>query len=164
MSNMRTAALAILVLVGTATGVQAQGFGAQLSWGDDVDLGVGARLEANVGSSLSSTGILSRALFVGSFDYFFPGNDVTYWEANANLAVPVGTSSLRPYLGAGLNLAHTSVDVGTVSASNNDLGLNLLGGIHLGSGKLQPYAEARFEAGGGEQLILTAGIMLGGKR
>src|SRR6266849_4386947 len=73
--------------------------------------------------------------------------------------VPRGTS-LGPYAGGGLNIAHASATAGTVSGSATKAGLNLLGGttFKLTGSNLTPFAEARGEIGGGKTFILTAGI------
>jgi hypothetical protein len=42
------------------------------------------------------------------------------------------------------------------------VGLNLLGGLKFALGSLSSYAEGRFELGGGEQLVLTFGVLVGG--
>jgi hypothetical protein len=40
--------------------------------------------------------------------------------------------------------------------------LNLLGGIRFNTSRsLQPFAEARIELGGGEQLVLAGGFLFG---
>ena len=97
-----------------------------------------------------------------SFDYFFPGNNVHYWEINGNLAyrftVP-RSSSLRPYAGGGLNVVHAS-NSGVSGSGITRAGLNLLGGttFRLKGSHLTPFAEARGELGGGKTFILTGGV------
>lgn len=164
MKMLRTSLIAVAVLAFGAANAEAQRFGGQVSWSDDMDLGVGARVELPV--ALSSEGILAGTYIIGSFDYFFPDcEDCTYFEFNGNFAAPIGTSSLRPYVGAGLNVARFSVDIDVPgfedSASNTEMGLNLLGGIKFGIGSLSSYAEARMELGGGEQFVLTFGVLFG---
>lgn len=157
-----------MALAISAGNVQAQRLGAQLSYGDDSDLGLGARLEVGVPNLFTSTGALANTYFIGSFDYFFIDCDeCTYWEINANLAVPVAASGVDPYLGAGLNVAHFSVDFDSPlsdEASDTEVGVNLLGGIRFPLGNLSSFLEGRLELGGGEQLVLTFGIMFGGSR
>jgi opacity protein-like surface antigen len=141
-------------------------FGANLSWADDADLGIGARVGFGIGSVSRRQPIEG----VVSFDYFFPddagtGADVTYWEINANGIYKFAASggSLAPYIGAGLNYARGSVAIsGIGSGSESDVGLNLLGGIRFNTSRsLQPFAEARIELGGGEQLVLAGGFLFG---
>lgn len=133
--------------------------GAQLSWGDDADLGLGVRYENRLDRLAPSVPLR----VIGSFDWFFPGNDVTYWELNANVAYQftLQNSRIGPYAGGGLNIARASVDVaGVGSASDTEVGLNLLGGIRFPStGRLTPYVEIRLELGGGEQFVLTGGLL-----
>ncbi len=72
----------------------------------------------------------------------------------------VEASSLAPYAGGGLNIAHKSkeFDDGR-SASDTDLGLNLLGGTQFGRGKVNPFVELRVELAGGEQFVLPGGVL-----
>ncbi len=131
-------------------------FGPQLSWGDDdANLGLGARAVFNLRSLVNARGLE----FVASFDYFFPeGNDVDYWELNGNLSylIPNVKGGLAPYVGGGLNVAHASAG----SQSDTEAGLNLLGGTRFRtSGKLSPFAELRFELGGGERVVITGGVL-----
>ncbi|HLB81561.1 MAG TPA: hypothetical protein VJJ54_00600 [Gemmatimonadales bacterium] len=138
-------------------------FGLQLDWGNDPNFGIGGRGVFPLGSLLPGTPLDG----IVSFDYFFPGNSVKYWEINGNVAyrfrVPARTS-LRPYAGGGLNIAHFSatatVGTTTVSASDTKAGLNVLGGttFRVKGSNLIPFAEARGELGGGKTLILTGGV------
>jgi hypothetical protein len=137
--------------------------GGQLSFGSDQDLGLGARLHVGLKSP-------QRLAIIGTFDWFFPderpGEDHSYWELNGNLAYffkVQDSSSLAPYAGGGLNIAHRSSsdfdDGHGHSASDTDLGLNLLGGTLFGKGKVNPFVEARIELAGGEQFVLTGGVL-----
>src|SRR6266550_1835959 len=134
-------------------------FGLQLDWGNDPNFGIGGRGVFPLGSLLPGTPLDG----IVSFDYFFPGNGVKYWEINGNVAyrfrVPA-RSSLRPYAGGGLNIAHASVSVAGVSASDTKAGLNVLGGttFKVKGSNLIPFAEARGELGGGKTFILTGGV------
>lgn len=132
-------------------------FGVQASFGTDTDFGIGGRVIFGL-RSLFPTAPLEAHV---GFDYFFPGANVTYWEINGNVAyrIPNVRGSLAPYVGGGLNLAHASVDIGGVSASNTDVGLNLLGGTTFGTrSKVKPFAEARLTLGGGDQFVITGGV------
>lgn len=165
MRKLRCAIVAFSMLAISVGAAHGQRFGAQVNWADDADLGLGARVEFPV--ALASEGTLAGVFLIGSFDYFFPDGDFNYFEFNGNLAVPVSpTSSVNPYVGAGLNMARWSSDIDTpgADASSTDLGLNALGGIRFGVGNFASYAEARLELGGGEQLVLTFGILLGQRR
>ena len=136
-------------------------FGLELNWSSDVDFGLGGRAVFPLEPLFPRTPLDG----IVSFDYFFPSKpagvtSLTYWEINGNVAyrftVP-SRSSLRPYAGGGLNIAHAS---STPGGSATKAGLNLLGGttFKLKRSTLVPFAEARGEVGGGKTFILTGGI------
>ncbi len=155
--------LLVLLCVLAAPRAEAQvRFGAQGSWADDVDFGVGGRVVFGLNNIIKGTPLEGTA----SFDYYFPDGPLTYWEINGNVlyAIPGVKGSLAPYVGGGLNVAHASVDLnipGISGASNTDIGLNIVGGTKFGmQGKrLAPFAEVKFELGGGEQFVLTGGVL-----
>jgi opacity protein-like surface antigen len=140
-------------------------FGLQGNWADEADFGVGARVQFDLDDVYRGLGA------VASFDYFFPEDDdlveslgvdtdTTYWEVNANATYTL-RGRIAPYFGAGLNLAHGSVDldVGRFELENEgdtELGVNLLGGVRFAR---HLFAEGRIELGGGEQFVLTAGFV-----
>lgn len=128
-------------------------FGPQVSLADDVDVGLGGRVVAGVPHY--------RGLeFAGTFDVFFPGGDLDYFEVNGNLLYNFeiqGSTSVRPYAGGGLNLAR--IDHPT-TGGDTELGLNLAGGAKFTTdGPLTPYLELRAEISGGEQIVLTVGAL-----
>jgi hypothetical protein len=145
-------AIALFTLTPSESRAQRVQFGPQVSWADDADVGLGARVVAGLPSSL----MLPRLEVIGSFDFFFPGNDVNYYEVNGNVAYRVpGVTGIAPYVGGGLNIAHASN-----GASDTELGLNLLGGLRFGIGpRLNAFTEARIELNGGEQFAVTFGIL-----
>jgi hypothetical protein len=125
---------------------QGIGFVIQGNFADDVDFGVGGGVNFDVGAS----DLRAEA----TFDYYFPdGSD--YWEINGNVLMDIA-STPGLYVGAGVNLAD-SFDSG--GAGGNEIGLNLLGGYSFG-GEKAPFVQAKFEAGGGEQLVVSAGIRI----
>lgn len=167
-----------LIIAGAvlATGIAAPAaaqvqMGPQLSWGDDSDLGIGLRAQVDFGSFMKQNqSAVSRMTGVVRLDYFFPGCpsgvDCSYIELNADVQYPLdfGTG-FEPYVGGGLNFAHASneVDVpfvGTVSDSHSDVGLNVLGGARFAIGHFTAFGEGRIELGGGEQFVLTFGVLL----
>ena len=168
----RTAYIAVLSLVLGPTPLVGQAFlGAELAYANDLDLGVGLRVDLPVEA------IHERFSVTGSFLYFFPGEssdeipgveaDVEYWEFNANGRFRIANDevSLTPYVGAGLNVGRLtgSVDisgVGGASNSSTEAGLNLLGGLEFGRGPTRPFVEGRFEVGGGEQFVVSGGISI----
>ncbi len=161
---LRVSACAVVLGLGAVPLSAQTRFGAQLSWGDDdANLGLGARAVFNLRPLFNQRGLE----LVASFDYFFPeqssGVDVEYWELNGNVTylIPNVKGSLGPYVGGGLNIAHGSVDAaGVGSQSDTEAGLNLLGGTRFRMrSKLTPFAELRFELGGGERVVITGGLL-----
>ena len=135
--------------------------GPQLSYGSSAKLGLGGRLHANLRSP-------DRLVIIGAFDWFFPdegpGESRTYWELNGNVAYRFkieGTTAVAPYAGGGLNIAHSSrrAEGEGDGSSHTDLGVNLLGGTTFGSGSVLPFFELRVELAGGEQFVLTGGVL-----
>ena len=141
---------------------QRPSFGLELNWSSDVDFGIGGRGVFPLHSLFRKTPLDG----IVSFDYFFPsapaGTSAHYWEINGDVAYRfrVERSSLGPYAGGGLNIAHASGTAGTVSTSATKAGLNLLGGttFKVKGSHLTPFAEARGEIGGGKTFILTGGV------
>ncbi|UCC49712.1 MAG: outer membrane beta-barrel protein [Gemmatimonadota bacterium] len=151
--------LAALVAVPSTAHAQVD-LGGQLSWGDDADFGIGGRVVLGLPFEQVPLEV------IGTFDYFFPdegpgGADVTYWELNANIVyrIPVRVPMLTPYAGTGINIAHVSVDTDGVDASDTEVGINLLGGAKYDAGPVTPFAELRFELDGGEQFVLSLGVL-----
>jgi opacity protein-like surface antigen len=179
MKATRVGMVLMTLAAGGASAAQAQRFGPQLSWSDDFDFGLGARVEIPFEGLFTDEGPFSRTFGIGSFDYFFPDCDFTieetefdcsYWELNANLAVPIAASGIDPYAGAGLNVARLSYDYDSDDfpdvevGSDTEIGLNLLAGLRFPVGGLAAFLEGRFEISGGEQFVLTGGVLLGGPR
>lgn len=144
-----------LALAFTPSAMSAQiDVGAQGNWGEDVDFGVGGRVV--VGLPVQAVSLQA----IGEFNYYFP-DGFDYWEANGNLvyAITVPNSPATPYVGGGINIAHVEVEVLGQSASDTEVGLNLLGGVRFEAApKITPYAEAKYEVQGGEQFFVTAGV------
>ncbi len=156
-------------LVGVAAGSTAQAqiierprFGVQVSWADDADVGVGAHVDFPMSAAFAGQPLFLQV----SGDFFFPGNDVTYFELNGNLLYKfrLQASPIAPYAGGGLNFAYAKIgggcsNVAGADCSNTDLGLNLVGGIQFpNAGRLLPFVQARFEISGGEQFVLSGGV------
>lgn len=138
--------------------------GANLNLGSDSDVGIGARLLVGLGEAIPNVE------GIGSFDYFFPGGNLDWWEVNANLTVPVSiTSGFQPYLGGGLNVTNTSMDIVDATPEfgdegETDIGLNILGGLKLPASGATPFVELRTTIGGGSQVVLSAGLLFGSVR
>src|SRR5260370_41968165 len=132
-------------------------FAAELNWSSDVNFGIGGRGVFPLESLFPGTPLDG----IVSFDYFFPsvsnapaGSSFHYWEINGDVAYRFHMqrgSSLGPYAGGGLNIAHASVTVaapppgtGTISSSATKAGLHLLAGTTFkpSGSNLTPFAEA----------------------
>jgi hypothetical protein len=162
---MRMRLLSVVGVVGLAVvaarPVHAQvQFGPQLNWASNsIGVGVGGRVEASLAKAIPSVKGLG---VIGSFDFFFPGSGVTYFEINANGTYHFAIENVKisPYVGAGLVVAHTSVTVLGISGSTTNVGLNLLGGTNFPSmGKITPFAEIRIELRTGSAVVLTGGVL-----
>lgn len=122
--------------------------GVQGNWGSEADLGVGARLLANLGGSNFEA--------VASVDRFFPDNNLDLWDFNANLFYHfhlANNHTVLPYLGGGLNVTRLSSD-------RNEAGLNLAGGMRF-PGNITPFLELRAVVSGADQLVVTGGFLFG---
>lgn len=141
---------------------QRPSFGVQLDWSNDFNVGIGGRGVFPLRSLIPGTPLDG----IVSFDYFFPsapaGASAHYWEINGNVVYRfrIPGSSLGPYAGGGLNIAHASASAAGVSSSDTKAGLNLLGGttFKLKGSHLTPFVEGRGELGGGKTFILTGGV------
>lgn len=127
--------------------------GPQISLGSDSDVGIGGRIVAGVPD-------YAGVEFAGSFDVFFPDGDLDWWELNGNLIynfeIP-DAATFRPYAGGGLNI--TRRDRPRFDA-DTDVGLNVLGGAKFpNDGPVTPYLEFRGTIEGGEQVVVTGGIL-----
>jgi hypothetical protein len=130
--------------------------GAQLEWSQDFDNGAGARALVEL-----PMGDFAPVELHVTFDYFWP-EDGDYWELNGNLVTtPAVATVLTAYFGAGLNIAHTKwIDPLDQEQSRTRVGANVLGGLRYDPGKLVPFFELKYEIGGGEQWIASAGFMI----
>jgi hypothetical protein len=151
--------LAVATLCLAPAVLAAQGpprLGGQVSFAQDVNAGLGLRLELPLSPALARDLRLAVA-----FDYFFPNSPASYWELNTDLAwgFPLSGTRVSLYAGAGLNIARTTSS-GVPRVGATDVGVNLLGGVRFGtSTRLTPFVELRPELGGGDRLVLTAGII-----
>jgi hypothetical protein len=156
-----SAALAGVLAVATPNTATAQiGFVAQASYAIDgvEEIGIGGGVNFGIGSLTEKYGIKLET----TFDYFLVEDPAKFWQINGNLLYDL-KSVPNLYLGTGLNYSKSSVDLpgsacDIVDCSASDIGLNILGGYKLGSGKMAPFVQARFELGGGEQFVVTGGI------
>jgi len=159
MRKLVAAAGVVIAAFVFAPRAEAQAFGANLSWGDDTDFGLGARVAFPIGGSVGQKGIKGLA----TFDYFFPDGG-TFWELTGNGVYDISNSgSASPYVGAGVTFARGSADNCTGDfCSNSEVGLNLLGGARFKpTGNVQPFVEARFQIRDGSQFVLSGGVYFG---
>jgi hypothetical protein len=151
-----TAAAALALLPACLAAQAGPRIGGQASFAQDVNAGLGVRLE----QPLTPPRVHDLRLQV-AFDYFFPSSPVNYWELNADLAWGIGLAGtrLRFYAGGGLNMARTSVS-GVPRSAVSDVGVNLLFGLRIPtSTRFDPFVELRPELGGGDHLVLSVGLM-----
>ncbi len=158
---MKAVGAALLILsLGQEASAQVR-FGAQLDYAADTDFGLGVRAGFPLGESLKQKGV--EALV--TFDYFFP-KGFTYWTATANglYHFTSESSTVKPYVGGGLSLGHSSFDTASpgIGASATDVGLNVAGGIRFkAQDRFLPFVEARYELKRGGQFIIAAGAYFG---
>lgn len=126
--------------------------------GGDVEetfLGVDARL-----------GIMALPIdFQATFDYYFTEENKTFWQLSLNALLSFGPGIVfTPYVGAGLGIARISsrisIDMGILSASDTDMGVNLIGGARFGMGPLRPFVQAQVTMLGDVELVTIAGGLL----
>lgn len=155
-----TTSIALLLLGLTARGAAAIDIGGQLIYGDDTDVGLGARVE------IATPDLLEDTRIAADFNWYFPddppGTDLTIWETNLNWLLQVAGSpdDAAAYLGGGLNFVWSSVDYdGGGDDSDRDLGVNFLGGGSVPMGGATAFGEIRITIGGSEQYTLAAGVL-----
>lgn len=166
-------ALVAITIFGTAGPAHGQGiaFGVQGSVADHAGFGVGPRVMLDLGPFDLGFRV------VGSAELFFPdaetfersgtaveAEDVDYWEANLNVVYTLGLPviPLTPYLGGGLNFAGVKVEGspgGLLDIDETDAGVNVLAGLELRLFGVAPFFEGRYTFGGGDQWVLTGGIV-----
>lgn len=169
---LRLSTLGLLAALAVPSSAAAQGarlsYIVQGSYGGEIGgSGEGAMgFGGGIGFPLAKRDAGSGLRGVATFDWFLP-KDVTiqstaltptYWEFNINGVLDV--ASVRGlYVGTGVNYTTYSVDGSQVAnAGGTELGLNVLSGFKLGAGGGSPFVQARYELGGGKQLVLTGGI------
>jgi hypothetical protein len=91
--------------------------------------------------------------FYPSFDYYTVSN-ATEWGLNFDARIRPPGPYRYGYLGAGLNVAHTSAG----GVGNTDTNVNLLGGLEGKRGQIRPYAEARLIIGNGSSFQIDGGV------
>lgn len=135
-----------------ASSAQAQLYaGPQVNLATDTDVGVGARVLANVENA--------NLELVGSFDLYFPDGPNDFWEVNANtfyhFHLP-DSPSVLPYVGGGLNIARLSN-----GGESTEVGLNVGGGVRFPLEDISPYIEGRTVISDFDQAVITFGFLFG---
>ncbi len=95
-----------------------------------------------------------------TFTYFFQEN-VTSWaidlDAHYRLLTIGEDIDFAPI--AGLQIARASVNIGTASVGNTDIGINLGGHFNIPISGFNVYAQPKITLGGFDAFTLAAGIM-----
>lgn len=132
-------------------------FAPQVDFATDFDFGIGGRVEFDLARAVGAP-----MFGAASFDYFFPGAGVHVWEINADAwyNLRVSHTTLRPYVGGGLDIANYSCS-GCLGFSATRAGLNIGGGTKftMQHSKMTPYVEARVELRTGGEFVLTGGLL-----
>lgn len=132
----------------------------QISFADDVDLAVG-------GSIAFPLEQLNEAIEgFASFDLYFPGNDLSYWEIDALLRyiVELDNPDVLPFVSGGIAIGSFSIDLppGVPDlgfASSTEFGLKVGGGAKFKpDDALSPWADLHFGLGDIPSFALRVGI------
>lgn len=148
-----TAALALLALCAP----QAQGqisIGPQITLADDVDIGIGAALEAPMAS------VHENLEFSGAFTLFFPDHS-DYWELEGTvryLFSAQGNSSLIPFALAGVGLGRSSHEHDGHTTNDTHVDLKFGGGVKAHMDLFTPFVELALAVGDGPDFGLRAGL------
>jgi hypothetical protein len=153
-------ATALTASVATAQARKEQGSGLLLGphaefATNDYDFGIGAQLSAPVANRID---------IMPTFDFYFPGNNVTAWSVDGTVRYWPKINVKNPglYVGAGLNITHVSVDIPAIlgggSASDTQAGLSLTGGWMFRQVKLLPFGQIRVVIGDADRVEFGGGI------
>ena len=121
------------------------------------------------GTDISEIGIQGGAMYQfndqwrGSADllFYLVGDGVSAYEINPNVHyIFSDTGTAQFYAIGGLNIITVSVDTGIFgNVSASDTGFNLGAGGIFDFGGVQGQAEAKYELAGGDQLVISAGLV-----
>ena len=86
-------------------------------------------------------------------------DDVTEGTANLDITIDFGSSSIKPYVGAGVGLFYVDTDFGSETET---LG-NLIGGVQFNLTFLKPYGQVKYSKSlenddSGDEVALTVGL------
>lgn len=156
--------VAVLALVSSASFAQLK-YGGGLSFGTEAkEGGMGLGINARVDYSLNE-----KFSIVPNFTFWFPGEDVTFWQLNADVHYTFsGDEALSFYGLGGLNYSKIKIDGGSgdtgMGVINYDFDDNAIG-LNLGVGaflKQRFFGELKYDTAGNTvdgQLALTVGIL-----
>jgi hypothetical protein len=150
--------LGLLAFAAAPTQAQFQ-FGPQVGWGDDADLALGGRVFFGIAS------LPENITPMVSFNWFIDAcEECTWFEFDLGAIYKFTASgTVTPYVAGALNLTRVSIDLGPLGdASDTEIGLTALGGILFNLGSVGAFADGGITLGGGEQLKLNFGVLLGG--
>jgi len=119
---------------------------------NDLDFGIGAQF---------SYPVANRFDIYPTFDYYFPGNDLTVFTLDGTVRYwpKINVKNAGLYAGAGLNWTHSKFNPpGPGSASSSDVGLSLLGGWMFKQVSLLPFAQIRVVIGDADRVEFGGGI------
>ncbi len=159
---MRThilAAVAAVAALGVSAPVlRAQGthLGGQLSFAQDVNAGLGLRLEQGLMPPRSPD-----LRLIAAFDYYFPDEPFRYWELNGDVAWNVRAAGTRLgfFLGGGATVARSAVR-GIPGSGDTEVNGNLLFGMRFfTASRVSPYLQLKPELGGANRLVVSTGVM-----
>jgi hypothetical protein len=132
--------------------------GPEISLAEDVDLGIGAVMEAPL------TSVYENLEFAGRFTLYFPdGGD--YWEIDGDVRYlfPLeGENALLPYALAGIAIGHSSWNYETPgegrSGSDTEIALRIGGGFKVPMDRLTPFVELGLGIGDLPDFTLRGGL------
>jgi opacity protein-like surface antigen len=161
MKKLMTVVGAVTIFAIAPNAVEGQVYlGPEVAYHDDFDFGVGAVVEFGLPSITPGMG------FWGDWVIYFPGDNVDYFEFNANLTYdfPLEDASAVPFVIGGLNIGRWSYDTGDVDpgfdedGSNTELGLNLGGGVKFQAGSFTPRVGIRVTIADNTGIVAFASV------
>lgn len=136
---------------------------ATVSLGEISDVGGDLGIGANARVGIPSIPVDGH----GAFTYYFANENYTIWSLDINAVYPLPvTGPVSPYVGGGLGIVNSSYDYSSgnqsVSASDTDTALNLIGGVEFNAGGITPFAELNAGIGGDwDRFGISGGILFG---
>lgn len=127
-----------------------------------INLAIGLTYGADIeeaGIYLGALLDITRKLRVGpDFSFYFTEEDRTIWEINLNMHYCfVSSGDLKMYILGGGQFAYSSVDYGTTSSSDAEIGINVGAGVEYRMDKFRFFLEPKYTFRGMEQFSITLG-------